>query len=319
MSNSLPYACLLLAIVASCQTAPEPPPRDTDGTDSEEPLDTLLTQESDCPDADGDGFTCDDCNDADAAIYPGAPETCDGEDSNCDGETPSGESLFADEPACAACAAAGYWPDVRDASDDQDLLTRIAQTASTNGICVYSQTIDFMFLELDKIDGQVEGVYTGFVADVDDERPDSNFMNTEHTWPRANGGGVAQRECDLHHLFPTKSEVNNTRGSLPFAEVVRAVDWESGGSKRGEDRDGVESFEPRPVHQGNVARAMMYMALRYDLSLTSRQRELFLAWHGDDPVDEAELSRTQKIQERQANANPFVACPELASRLVDQL
>lgn len=35
-------------------------------------------------DEDGDGFTADeDCNDADALIYPGAPEQCDGLDNNC--------------------------------------------------------------------------------------------------------------------------------------------------------------------------------------------------------------------------------------------
>ena len=39
-----------------------------------------------CPDADGDGFTCNDCNDADPMTFPGAPEVCgDNQDNNCDG------------------------------------------------------------------------------------------------------------------------------------------------------------------------------------------------------------------------------------------
>lgn len=40
-------------------------------------------------DLDGDGFACEaDCNDLSAAIYPGAPEVCDGWDNDCDGVVP---------------------------------------------------------------------------------------------------------------------------------------------------------------------------------------------------------------------------------------
>jgi hypothetical protein len=38
------------------------------------------------PDADGDGFpACSDCDDGSAAVYPGAPESCNGVDDDCDG------------------------------------------------------------------------------------------------------------------------------------------------------------------------------------------------------------------------------------------
>jgi lysyl endopeptidase len=50
-----------------------------------------------CNDLDADGFSCDDCNDADASVYPGAPESCsDAVDKNCDGTT--GESA----PECSS-------------------------------------------------------------------------------------------------------------------------------------------------------------------------------------------------------------------------
>ena len=47
------------------------------------------------PDADGDGFsTVDgDCNDDDASVYPGASESCDGVDNNCDGSVDEGLTL----------------------------------------------------------------------------------------------------------------------------------------------------------------------------------------------------------------------------------
>ena len=52
--------------------------------------DTNETVES--PDLDADGVTVDegDCDDADASVYPGAEEVCDGLDNNCDGETDEG-------------------------------------------------------------------------------------------------------------------------------------------------------------------------------------------------------------------------------------
>ncbi len=42
-------------------------------------------------DADGDGFAaCEECDDTNAAVYPGATETCDGLDNDCDGTADNG-------------------------------------------------------------------------------------------------------------------------------------------------------------------------------------------------------------------------------------
>jgi len=46
-----------------------------------------------CADADRDGYGADDCDDADAAVSPGATEVCNGIDDDCDG--------LADDPSAA--------------------------------------------------------------------------------------------------------------------------------------------------------------------------------------------------------------------------
>ncbi|MCB9797200.1 MAG: hypothetical protein H6741_31315 [Alphaproteobacteria bacterium] len=70
-----PKLLLALVLMTACRTKDE--------VDSE-----LILDDSDGPvDADGDGFSIEeDCDDEDAAVFPGATEACNGVDDDCDGE-----------------------------------------------------------------------------------------------------------------------------------------------------------------------------------------------------------------------------------------
>lgn len=173
-----------------------------------------------------------------------------------------------------------------------------------------------MFERVDNEDGVLTCVYTGFMLESA-VTPDATVMNTEHTWPQSLGASVEPMRSDLHHLFPTTADANNARANLPFCEVVSAVDWEDGGSTRGEDAAGVVCFEPRDEHKGNVARAMFHFAAAHEPMVDAAQEAVFRRWHVDDPVDEAERERNDQAARFQGSRNPFIDYPDLVERVAD--
>jgi len=87
-------------------------------------------------DGDGDGFTLSegDCDDADAAVSPGAEEVCDGVDNNCDGSVDEGvtevwypdadgDGFGADDAPTEACSRPdGHVPSATDCNDADALV-----------------------------------------------------------------------------------------------------------------------------------------------------------------------------------------------------
>lgn len=270
-------------------------------------------------DLDGDGAnSCDDCDDAVWYTYPGADERCDGEDNDCDGELHPEEEVDLNgdgEPDCSSCDDGGYWAQTRELTGNK--LWSKLNTLSDEVQCRYSDATDEMFIYLDNVDHLVTGVYTGIEVKVVDEKPDEIIMNTEHTWPQSKGASKEPAKCDLHHLFPTDATANTTRSSYRFGNVVGSIDWSEGGSALGNSDDGETVFEPRDDHKGNVARAMVYFAVRYEYSLSASDLALYNEWNIIDPIDDTELSRTLSIKSFQGNANPFVTCPDFINLIVE--
>jgi deoxyribonuclease-1 len=175
-----------------------------------------------------------------------------------------------------------------------------------------------MFSDIDNVNGWVECVYTGLDVQTTGI-PDNAVMNTEHTWPQSYGAeGVAR--SDLNHLFPTDSGVNSSRGNLPFGDVVVSSDgYPIGGADRGTNAAGVTVFEPRDVHKGDCARAVMYFALRYGNLLgfldLAGQESVLRTWHQNDPVSSKETNRNNDIAALQVKRNPFIDQPGLLLRM----
>ena len=152
--------------------------------------------------------------------------------------------------------------------------------------------------------------------------PGSDIMNVEHTWPQSkftHAYPTDTQKSDLHHLFPSDSKLNSDRGNFPFGEVARKVkDLKCPVSQLGYPENSNQlSFEPPVAHRGNVARALFYFAIRYDMKIDQLQERFLRKWNQEDPVDQQELDRNKAIQQAQGNRNPFVDYPELVDRISD--
>lgn len=148
-----------------------------------------------------------------------------------------------------------------------------------------------------------------------------NTWNREHTWPDSRGlGGSGMDYSDLHQLRPCIPGINSSRGNDPFGV--------SGGY-----------FDPGSYgvlnDRGEMARAMMYMDVRYDGTDASTtdlvlvdsfpsgsqmgHLSTLLEWHYEYPVDNAERRRNHLVYSQadnptyyQGNRNGFVDNPQYA-------
>lgn len=189
--------------------------------------------------------------------------------------------------------------------------------------------------------------------------------NREHTWPNSLGfpsqtGNLGLPNApytDTHMLWLSDTQYNADRGNKPFANCdsgcgERPTEANGGvGGGGGGDSNWVRSpdgnqgsFESWDHRKGEMARAILYMAIRYEggvdpvsgqnepqLELTDVRAQIIgmndytqtaymglladlLAWHLADPPDADEIARNDLIQTFQGNRNPFVDHPEWATR-----
>jgi endonuclease I len=186
--------------------------------------------------------------------------------------------------------------------------------------------------------------------------------NREHTWPNSHGFPSTTGDLGLdnapytdgHMLYLSDTQWNADRGNKPYANCA------SGCSERITEANGgfgggsgvypgnsnwtdANSFEGWGHRKGDLARAVLYMAIRYeggvdsrgqhepDLEITDDRSKIIttsdfthpaymglltdlLAWNTVDPPDAEERARDEVIYQFQGNRNPFVDHPEWATR-----
>ncbi len=235
----------------------------------------------------------------------------------------------------AQAAIAQLHQDVYPNESGSTLLNHLATTYKPTNVLTYKEARNIMFGELDNVNDSIYGVYTHDAIYLNHNSNDpkgdayAKGFNTEHTFPQSLGA-TGNAKSDLHHLFPTRVDVNGDRGHLPFAEIVdtKTDNWYYLGSEihsipnnnidEYSELDLNKTFEPREAHKGNVARAIMYFYTMYkdqsNSSFFEGMKPTLCAWHYEDVVDQAEWDRTLGIKDAQGNANPFVLDCTLAER-----
>lgn len=148
-----------------------------------------------------------------------------------------------------------------------------------------------------------------------------SILNTEHTWPQSKFTTrfpEAMQKSDIHHLYPTDSQLNSRRSSLQFGLVGKDMEkLKCAQNRLGQEVSGKGGtvFEPPAAHRGNVARAIFYFATRYKMKVGDVQEATLKKWNHEDPVDEEEMQRNNMIEDVQGNRNPYIDYPELIDRV----
>jgi len=234
--------------------------------------------------------------------------------------------LFAFGPAATALAdpPPGYYDSTVGLSGNP-LRLALRNVIDGHTSLSYNAAKNQLWTNVENRGGFVIDLYSGRTSTSLD--PDTDGMNTEHTWPQSRGAEVPPPESDLHHLYIVDATWNSRRGSFIFTEVVNSTATSPIGARFNSS----EGFEPPDLYKGDIARAILYFHVRYALDLADNvpltgtdasplddnmgKLTDILAWNEADPPDAHERTRNDRVFALQGNRNPFIDDPDFACRI----
>ena len=223
------------------------------------------------------------------------------------------------------CDVTSYYSTISELTNRDDLHSHIKNThraslpyTSYSGSSAADVWDALASLDSDEAGENVLLVYGDKYVPLDPRDEGScDYWNREHLWPRSHGVGESGYDnTDLHHIRPADCNVNSSRGNLFFGSCIISSSSECTTPAHSEAAVDTQknsiSFLPPSNQRGDVARAILYMDLRYDgdesntenLVVTDCPENLdgamgylsqLLQWHADDPPDEREKKRNDSI------------------------
>jgi len=195
----------------------------------------------------------------------------------------------------------------------------------------YTSARRYLYNYIDNHNNKITCVYSGYEVSWTYGGTGTNPapINCEHSIPQSYFNSNEPMKSDLHHLYPTYQNWNSTRSNHPFAEIDdnSTQKWmyltQSQTSIPQNNIDlyseyASSTFEPREDHKGNLARAIFYFYTMYPTEAGNMSQlgdiNTFYQWHLDDPVDNTEINRNNKVEQYQGDRNPYIDYPELVAR-----
>lgn len=236
-------------------------------------------------------------------------------------------------------AQVGYYDSINVANPTfvTDLKERIRRNYTKVSYDQFDETNVANYASRDTSGGKraVTCVYSGFIQVYTPPFAwtPTTSMSREHTWCHSwmptYSSTSGNEYSDQHHLFPThQNGANGVRSNHPLG-IVATVTSSFLEGKYGQDANMNNVYEPRDAHKGDAARAILYMALRYDgvngnswnfnwlnsvrlpfLNEAPQDINTLIQWHQNDPPDAWEIGRNDYIYSIQNNRNPFIDHPE---------
>ena len=277
-------------------------------------------------------------------------------------------SLLGSIPLAQAAIPAGYYDSVNTVNQ-QALHSSLHEIIDDHQRFPYTSTSTDTWDILESADedpdnsNNVIDIYRN--ASYAKEGGGNTFYNREHSWPKSYGfpddGSSNYPYTDTHHLFISDSGYNSSRSNKPYnnctsgcSEKVTQLNNNRGGSGQSNWTEGSfenGSWQTWSGRKGDTARALMYMAVRYeggthgvtgvsepDLILTDDRsligssstgsnqsvaymglKSILLQWHKEDPVDAFEQRHNDTVYLFQGNRNPFVDHPEYATCVFENI
>lgn len=203
-------------------------------------------------------------------------------------------------------------------------------------------------------------------------------INREHVVPQSTFDSKYPQYADRHHLYVVDGKVNGYRSNYAFGECSSGTKGSCNNSSTVKPSEGTATcsnhefgklgtstftevkisdkvYEPDDEYKGDIARAIMYMVVRYatadyckvksgsgtsaneypvtawsassncglmfssslstNYGLSNYGKALLLKWHRNDPVSAREIARNEGVAAKQGNRNPFIDYPCLAEYL----